>query len=397
MAGPLNGVKILGFTHYAQAPFALQLLGDFGADIINVERPGTGDFNRGQYTDEAVNGEGLFFLAMNRNKRSLALDLKKPEAAEIVRALVKQSNVLVTNFRPGVLDKLGFGFDDVKKLNPAIIYAEAAGYGSTGPYAKLPGQDLMAQCMSGYASIVGKDGAPQTGGTFLADMYSAVLLAGGICAALYNQRGGGEGQKLEVNLLNSALHLQTQELTHYMNTGKLPQRPRNFSSQAQSWAPYGIYPTKDGYICISIVAQEKIPALGEALGIPDLEKHMQNTQMMFDDRDEIFMLISAKTAGYDTADILGRLRENGVWCEKVNNYDDVMRDPQVIHNKIIQEVEHPVAGRIKLVACPITMSGTPARIRKVPPLLGEDSESVLTELGYTPMQIREFFKEGIIA
>ncbi len=177
MAGALDGVKILGFTHFAQAPFALQLLGDLGADIINIERPGVGDFNRTFLADEALNGEGPFFLAMNRNKRSLTLDLKNPKAKEVVFRLLKEVDVVVSNYRPGVLEKLGFGFEDGKKVNDGIVYAEALGYGSSGPYAKLPGQDLLAQSLSGYASIVGCDGPPQTGGVYLVDFYGALLSA----------------------------------------------------------------------------------------------------------------------------------------------------------------------------------------------------------------------------
>ena len=147
--GPLNGIKILGFTHFAQAPFALQTLGDLGADVINIERPGSGDFNRSQYKEACLNGESPFFLAMNRNKRSMTLDMKQEKAKDVVRDLIRNTDVIVSNFRPGVLDKLGFGYEEAKKLNPRIIYAHAVGYGRKGPYEKLPGQDLMAQCLSG--------------------------------------------------------------------------------------------------------------------------------------------------------------------------------------------------------------------------------------------------------
>ena len=193
--GPLEGIKILGFTHFAQAPFALQTLGDLGADVINIERPGVGDFNRLQYAEECLHGESPFFLAMNRNKRSMSLNMKNDKAKEIIRKLIAKSDVVVSNFRPGVLDKLGFGYEEAKKLNPQIIYAQAVGYGSKGPYEKLPGQDLMAQCLSGYTYLVGKDGAPETGGTFLVDMYSAGMLTVGILSALINRMktGGGSG------------------------------------------------------------------------------------------------------------------------------------------------------------------------------------------------------------
>ena len=198
--GALAGVQILGFTHFAQAPFALQLLGDLGADVINIERPGTGDFNRNFLKQESLGGESPFFLAMNRNKRSMAIDLKNPGSKEVVDRLIQQADVVVTNYRPGTLDKLGFGYAQAKELNPRVVYCEAVGYGSSGPYAKLPGQDLLAQSMSGFASIVGpdQDGRPVAGGIYVVDMYSSMLLAVGTLSALISARGTGRGQRVEI-------------------------------------------------------------------------------------------------------------------------------------------------------------------------------------------------------
>ncbi|MDL2294165.1 CoA transferase [Ruminococcaceae bacterium OttesenSCG-928-D13] len=394
--GALTGIKILGFTHFAQAPFALQLLGDFGADIVNIERPGAGDFNRNQYRDPSVNNEGLYFLAMNRNKRSVALNLKSPEAKDIIYKLMREADAVVSNFRPGVLDKLGFGFEDAKKQNPAIVYAEAAGYGSSGPYEKLPGQDLMGQAMSGYASIVGNDGPPQTGGTFVADMYSSMLLASSICAALVNKERGGKAQKIEVNLLNSAIHLQSQELTYFLNTGRKPTRPKNYSSQAHSWAPYGIYPVKDGYICLSTVAVERVKEFGELLGIEGLEKMMPDEDVMFRDREKLFEVISAKTRLENRDDIIKKLRDNGFWCGPVYDYEEVEKDPQVAHNQIIRTIEHPVAGKVRVVGPPVYMSETPPDIRLPPPLLGQHNEEVLAELGYSSEEIAALKEKGVL-
>ncbi|MCI9046116.1 MAG: CoA transferase [Hungatella sp.] len=393
--GPLNGIKILGFTHFAQAPFALQTLGDLGADVINIERPGSGDFNRSQYKEACLNGESPFFLAMNRNKRSMTLDMKQEKAKDVVRDLIRNTDVIVSNFRPGVLDKLGFGYEEAKKLNPRIIYAHAVGYGRKGPYEKLPGQDLMAQCLSGYAYLVGKDGPPQTGGTFLADMYSAGMLTVGILAALVSRDRGGQSQEVEVSLLNSALHLQCQELTHYMNTGRKPERPKNFSGQVQSWAPYGIYATKDGYLCLSVVDKDKVGDLGHVLGIENLESIMPDKEVMFRDRDKIYDVLQEALSKKETDHWIGRLQKAGIWCGRVNDYDQVVKDPQVIYNEMIRTISHPVAGQIKVVNCPIGFSKTPAEIRMAPPLLGEHNEEILRELGYSDEKINELKGEGI--
>lgn len=394
--GALDGVKILGFTHFAQAPFALQLLGDLGAEIINIERPGTGDFNRTHLASpDRLGGESPYFLAMNRNKRSLSLDLKKPEAKEIIYKLIKEVDVIVTNFRPGVLDKLGFGYEDAKKINPNIIFAQAVGYGSSGPYADLPGQDFLAQCLSGYTTIVGPDGPPMSGGTFLIDMYSASLLANGIQAALINRMKGGSGQFVEVNLLSSALHMQCQELTYYLNTGELPQRPKGYSSQVHSEAPYGIYETKNGYMGISNVPPEKIDLFCEIVGIESIRHLAKDKAEMLKNRNEIYPIVAAGIKKQTTEYWIEKLQEAGFWCAKVNRYDEVVKDPQVVHSNIIQTIHHPKAGDIRVIACPITLSETPAEIRKSPPVLGEDNESILKELGYTEEHIQEFKKRQL--
>jgi crotonobetainyl-CoA:carnitine CoA-transferase CaiB-like acyl-CoA transferase len=393
--GALDGIKILGFTHFAQAPFALQLLGDLGADIINVERPGTGDFNRTFLADEALNGEGPFFLMMNRNKRSLVLDLKNPRASEIVLKLIKECDVIVSNYRPGVLDKLGFGFEEAKKHNGSVIYAEALGYGSSGPYAKLPGQDLLAQSLSGYASIVGCDGPPQTGGVYLVDFYAAMLLANGIQAAIINKLRGGGAQKVEVDLLSAGIHLQSQELGYYLNTGKAPKRPKGFSGHIWQEAPYGIYKTANGYISLATNASEMPETFGRIIGVEGLPEMMPDKPTMLKNRDEIYAAIAPAFEKRDTEYWLEKFREVGFWCARVNTYEDVAADPQVKHNNIIQELEHPAAGMVKVIAAPITLSETPVSIRRAPPTLGQHTAEILAELGYTAEDLAAFKNEGL--
>ncbi len=387
MSGPLKGIKILGFTHFAQAPFALQLLGDLGADVVNVERPGTGDYNRTFLKEEMKGDDGPFFLAMNRNKRSLTLDLKNPAAKEIVVRLFKQVDVVVSNYRPGVLDKLGIGYEEAKKANGSIVFCEALGYGSSGPYAKLPGQDLLAQALSGYATIVGQDGDPQTGGGYLADMYSAIILVVGVLSAILNIKNGGKAQKVEVNLFNSALHLQSQELVYFLNTGNMPKRPKNHSGHVFQESPYGIFKTRNGYMALSANVADNIPRFAEILGIEGLPAMMPDKPTALRDRDKLNALIGSALATKDTEHWIAEFREAGFWCSRVNDYQDVVVDPQVVHNKMIREVEHPKAGKIKLVAPPIEFSETPIGIRRAPPVLGQHTEEVLGEIGYSSEEI----------
>ena len=393
MAGALDGVKILGFTHFAQAPFALQLLGDLGADVINIERPGTGDFNRSFQSEEKLGGESPFFLAMNRNKRSLALNLKHPEAKEIVYKLLKETDVVVTNYRPGSLDKLGFGYEDAKKINPRIVYCEAIGYGSSGPYAKLPGQDLLGQSLSGFCSIVGpdQDGRPVAGGIYVVDMYSSMLLTVGLLSALISAKQTGVGQRVEVNLLNSGIHMQSQEISYYLNTGKKPQRPKTYSGHYLQEAPYGIYKTRNGWMSFATNmvdnAEWKIQTMEEILGIENLAQIMPDRKAMLEDRDHIHSVLEAALVKQDTEYWLEKFQAVGFWSAKVNDYEDVAKDPQVIHNGIIKEIQHPVAGTYKAIGTPIEMSETPPTIRRPAPLLGEHNEEILMHLGYTAEQI----------
>lgn len=396
MSGPLEGIKILGFTHFAQAPFSLQLLGDLGADVINIERPGTGDFNRSFLSEEKLGGESPFFLAMNRNKKSVVLNLKEPNAVTIILDMVKNVDAVMSNYRPGVLDKLGLGYDALKKVNPEIIYCEALGYGSTGPYSKLPGQDLLAQSLGGYANICGTADKPATGGTYVIDMYSSMLLTCGLLSAVINKRSGRGGQKVQVNLLNSALHLQSQELGYYMNTGKIPQRPQNHTGHVMQESPYGIYKTKNGFMSLATNASEKVERFGEIIGVNGLPEMMPDKPAMLRDRDKLYSIIAPALEKQTTEYWLEQFQAEGFWCAKVNSYPEVVEDPQVVHNNIIKTITHPKAGEIKVIGAPIEFSETPATIRLAPPVLGEHTDEVLLEMGYSKERLEELKTEGVI-
>ena len=272
MAGALDGVKILGFTHFAQGPFALQLLGDLGADVINVERPGKGDFNRSFHQREDMGGESPIFLALNRNKRSLAIDLKTEEGKKIVKELVRDTDVLVTNYRAGVLEHLGLGYEALRKINPALVYCEALGYGESGPYIHLPGQDIIGQAISGLVTMVGRDldGMPESVGIYEVDIYSSMVIVVAVTTALYHARQTGQGQRVAVDLLSSAIHLQSQEFSYYLNTGELPKRAHNHSGHTLQPAPYGIYRTSDGFMVLSTNAGDRPGLLETILNVDTL-------------------------------------------------------------------------------------------------------------------------------
>lgn len=397
MAGALDGGKILGFTHFAQGPFALQLLGDLGAEVINIERQGTGDFNRHFQQLDNLGGEGVFFLAMNRNKRSMSLNLKAPEAREIVEKLIAESDVIMTNYRAGALDRLGFGFEEAKKINPKIVFCEALGYGSSGPYASLPGQDLLAQALSGLTTMIGpdEDGRPVAGGIYEVDVYGSLMLVIGMLSALYYAKQTGIGQKVSVDLLSSGVHMQSQELAYYLNSGKVPQRPHNHSGHVLQASPYGVYKTGDGWMVLSTNAGDNPTQLGELIGSSEVAPLMKDNEAKMVNRDQLHTIIENRLVLDTTEHWIEKFRAVGIWCAKVNTYEDLPKDPQILHNGIIKEIDHPVAGKFKAIGTPIEFSATPPTIRRTPPALGEHNEEILRELGFSQVDIDRFEKAGI--
>lgn len=397
MAGALDGVKILGFTHFAQGPFALQLLGDLGAEVINIERQGTGDFNRHFQQLDNLGGEGVFFLAMNRNKRSMSLNLKAPESREIVEKLIAESDVIMTNYRAGALDRLGFGFEEAKKINPKIVFCEALGYGSSGPYASLPGQDLLAQALSGLTTMIGpdEDGRPVAGGIYEVDVYGSLMLVIGMLSALYYAKQTGIGQKVSVDLLSSGVHMQSQELAYYLNSGKVPQRPHNHSGHVLQASPYGVYKTGDGWMVLSTNAGDNPTQLGELIGSSEVAPLMKDNEAKMVNRDQLHTIIEDRLVLDTTEHWIEKFRAVGIWCAKVNTYEDLPKDPQILHNGIIKEIDHPVAGKFKAIGTPIEFSATPPTIRRTPPALGEHNEEILRELGFGEKDIERFKNAGI--
>lgn len=397
MAGALDGVKILGFTHFAQGPFALQLLGDLGAEVINIERQGTGDFNRHFQQLDNLGGEGVFFLAMNRNKRSMSLNLKAPQSREIVEKLIAESDVIMTNYRAGALDRLGFGFEEAKKINPKIVFCEALGYGSSGPYASLPGQDLLAQALSGLTTMIGpdEDGRPVAGGIYEVDVYGSLMLVIGMLSALYYAKQTGIGQKVSVDLLSSGVHMQSQELAYYLNSGKVPQRPHNHSGHVLQASPYGVYKTGDGWMVLSTNAGDNPAQLGELIGSSEVAPLMKDNEAKMVNRDQLHTIIENRLVLDTTEHWIEKFRAVGIWCAKVNTYEDLPKDPQILHNGIIKEIDHPVAGKFKAIGTPIEFSATPPTIRRTPPALGEHNEEILRELGFGEKDIERFKNAGI--
>ncbi len=387
----LNGVKVLSFTHFLQGPSAVQILADLGADVVKIEPTG-GAWERHWSGAEAyLNGVSVFFLLSGRNQRSLAVDLRSERGKELVWRLIRESDVIVENYRPGAMERLGFGYEEVSEEKPDLVYCSLSGYGRDGPYRSRAGQDLLIQAMSGLATINGrKEDPPTLVGSAVVDQHAAVLGALGVLAALYERRDTGKGKRVDSNLLNSALDLQIEPFIYHLN-GQLYDRSETGISSRFHQAPYGIFETADGFICVSLTPPEK---MAEAFGDDSFRDWTEEDQ--FRRRDEV----NAHAAGHirkaSCEHWYGVFDEVGVWYAPVNSYEDVEEDPQVAHNGAITTFEHPEAGTVRVLAHPVRYDGEAPPLRSVPPGLGEHTGEVLAELGYDQREIDELEAEGVV-
>ena len=395
-ARALGDVTILDFSHLLQGPFATQLLADMGANVIKVEPPGRGDlFRTLTFNNRWVGGtESPNFLAWNRNKRSLAVNLKVPAAKAIIYRVGERADVVVQNFRPGVLAKLGFGYNDFREINPRIIYCSGSGYGESGPYVTRPGQDMLIQGLTGVAAATGRgDGPPVPVGSGFSDQIGAMNMVYGILSALYWRERSGEGQEIKVDLLSGMLAHQGQEMLMAMNFHQDFERPRSGIGHAGMDAPFGVYPTMDGFITI---AMSPYKSLVGVLGDASLLVY-DNPKDLFEKRDEIWEKLSHLTKRWTTADLMTAMLAVDIWCGEVKTHLEAEVDPQVQHMDIISSYEHPTAGHVKVVAPAVKMSATPAEIRRPAPLVGQHSREILQEFGFSATEVEEFIASGATA
>lgn len=390
----LEGLKVVSFCHFLQGPAAMQYLSDMGAQIIKIEPP-QGAFERhwGGADCARVGGVTSFFLSANRNALSLAIDLKKPDAREVLFRLIENSQVVAENFRPGTLDRLGFGYEEVRARKRDIIYASASGFGSTGPYSDRPGQDLLIQAMSGLAAATGKgDVGPTPAGCAAADQHGAALFAMGIAGAYARWLKTGEGTRVESNLLGAGVDLQMESLVAYYASGATRENLRR-NPRLGSWfheAPYGVYALQDAHVAISMA---KVARLAEVLESPTLAALADRNA--YHHRDEIAAALAEILLGYRFAQLHDLFVGHGIWHTRIEDFDDLLENPQLKHNNTFSDAD--VNGEtVKLVNHPVRYDSAPppeARFAVVP---GANTRDVLADAGFSDTEINGLLRDDVV-
>ncbi|MHB8090720.1 MAG: CaiB/BaiF CoA transferase family protein [Syntrophales bacterium] len=389
---PLTGLKVLDLTRVVSGPFCTMLLADLGADVIKIEAP-EGDPSR--VTGIMGKGENPYFVNLNRNKRAITVDMKKPEGKEIIRRLAEKADIVVENFRPGVMDRLGLGYKELSALNPSLIYAAISGFGKSGPYKDRPAFDFIAQAMSGFMSLNGNEQMPPLRvGVPISDTIAGLYAAFGILAALREREKSGRGQEIQTAMVDGLISMFTFASSAYFATGELP--PRN-GNDHMVVSPYGLFDAADGPVAIAPSAEKNWLQLCAALKRDDLptDPRFDTQQKRRQNRSEINEIIQGIIATKKRDEWIELLNQAGVPCGPVNNLKQVFSDPQVLHQEMVIESAQP-GGPVKMPGFPVKFSRTSARLHKPSPQIGENTVSVLRELGYPEAEIDALLNAGAV-
>lgn len=396
LPGPLDGVRVLDLTRVLAGPYCTMFLGDLGAEVVKVEQPQVGDDTRG-WGPPFAGGESAYFLSVNRNKKSLVLNLKSDEGIELLRRLSKAADVLVENFRPGTMERLGLGEKELRALNPRLVYASLSGFGADGPMSGSLGYDLIVQAWGGLMSITGlPDGEPIKVGVAIVDIVAGLMLGKAIVASLFAREKLGVGQRIDTSLLEAGVACLINAGSNYLVEGKIPRR---WGNAHPNIVPYQSFKTADGYLVIGVASEVIWRRFCQALGKAELadEPRFAKNSARVENRVELVGLIAEIFLSRDTDTWMSLLNEAGVPCAPVQTIDQVFRAPQVLHREMLVEVEHPTAGPVRMAGIPVKFSTTPASIRLPPPLLGQHTEEVLeTWLGMGRDDIKELKRKSVI-
>ena len=395
MAKPLHGIKVLDMTRVLAGPFCTMVLQDLGAEVLKVEMPGSGDDSR--HFGPFKEGRSLYFISINRGKRSMTLNLKSDASKEVFRRLVKESDVLVENFRPGVMEKLGLGYEELRKINPRLVYAASSGYGHTGPESQKPAYDILAQAEGGLMSVTGwPGGAPTRVGCSIGDITAALFAANGVLASLYQRQITGVGQKVDVAMLDSQVAILENALARYQVAGVAPQPLGN---RHPTITPFQAYKTADDYIVVAIGNDALWQTFCPAAGRPDLatDPRFLTNKDRTDNLDALNAILEPLFSSRPSDEWMDLLERAKIPHSQINTIDKVMTHPQVLARNMIVTVDDPVAGTVKIAGNPIKMSSIPEEpTRPRIPELGEHTVEVLASLGFSAEEIESLRARGAI-
>ena len=402
--GALSGVTVLDLTRVLAGPYCTQMLGDLGADVIKIERPGAGDDTR-RFAPPFMSGpdgedssESAYFMSANRNKRSVEVDVSSETGQAIVRDIAMKADVLVENFKTGNLARYGLGYDDLKEANPKLVYCSITGFGQTGPYASRPGYDFLIQGMGGIMSLTGEaDGEPQKVGVPIADIMSGMFAAVAINGALRHAAVTGEGQYIDIGMLDTQVAWLVNQGMNFIHSGEA----ERLGNAHPNIVPYQVFETADGHIVVAVGNDNQFKVFAGILGEPDLPENptFATNAARVSNRTEVVSHIQAIMKTRPSAEWLAELEANKIGCGPINTLDQVFEDPHVKAREMVVNVPHPLAGPdgATLIASPLKLSGTPVEYRHHPPLLGQHTDEVLREvLGYDDVKIGELRAAGAI-
>lgn len=396
MAGPLEGIRVVDLTRILAGPYCTMMLGDMGAEVIKIEHPQGGDDTRG-WGPPFLNGVSTYFISINRNKKSLTLNLKDERGKDLLRDLIRKGDVVVENFRPGTLDKLGFSWEEIHRINPAVIFASLSGFGQTGPRKNEPGFDVVIQGEGGIMSITGEpDGPPSKFGASIGDITAGMLAAQGVLLSLYHREKTGVGQMVDVGMLDGQVALLTYHANNYFGTGKLPPRRGN---KHPSITPYETYKCKDGYFNLGVGNDSLWRRFCDAMELAEIKedpKFAINKDRV-DNRLELQEILDPFFAEKTVGETIETLRGAGIPCGPINNLEQVLNEPQILAREMVVDIDVPIAGPTKVTGVPIKLSETPGAVRTPPPTLGQHTEEVLESvLGMDEAQRNVLRDEGVV-
>jgi CoA:oxalate CoA-transferase len=396
MAGPLEGIRVLDLTQVLFGPFATMLLSDMGAEVIKIERPEVGDIARG--SGPVVRGQSTYFLSLNRGKKSVTLNLDSEQGAAVFLELTKSVDILVENYKPGTMEKLGLSYEKVKEYNPNIIYVAGSGFGQYGPYANKPAFDVIVQAMGGIMSITGEEGGPpMRPGVSYGDIAAGLFLCVATLAALHERQKSGEGQLVDISMLDCQLTVQENALVRYLNTGEIP---RPIGTRHPVMTPFQVFPSKDGYVAVALRGgiKDQWPLYCAAIDRVDIidDPRFKDGWLRTQNYKILEPILTEAMKTKTTQEWVVELERVGIPCGPVNNIEQAANDPQIAARDMIIEVEHPEAGKFRVVNTPFKFSRTSYKVAKASPDLGQHNREVLTQLlGMTDEDIDKLEQSGV--